>query len=166
MKPTIIRNKTIFQASNIIRSKLLCSHLSKDLQNKYNKRSIRVTEGDMVKVLRGEYKGVSGKITKVSVEKNGAAVEGIKKEKLKGGNIDVFINTSNLLVTELNTEDSWRQNKLSGKSPKPQKEARQEKPAESKPQKEAKQEKPESKPKAKESKESKPTKSAKKEDKK
>jgi large subunit ribosomal protein L24 len=166
MKPTIIRNKTIFQASNITRSKLLCSHLSKDLQNKYNKRSIRVTEGDTVKVLRGEYKGVSGKITKVSVEKNGAAVEGIKKEKLKGGNVDIFINASNLLVTELNTEDTWRQNKLGGKSPKPQKEAKQEKPTETKPQKEAKQEKPEIKPKTKESKESKPAKSTKKEDKK
>ncbi|MDG7050619.1 MAG: 50S ribosomal protein L24, partial [Nitrososphaerota archaeon] len=66
MKPTTIRNRTIYQAAVTTRSKLMCSHLSKDLQQKYNHRSVRVTEGDTVKVLRGEYKGVSGKITRVS----------------------------------------------------------------------------------------------------
>lgn len=135
MKPSVIRNKSIYQATNVVKSKLLCSHLSKDLQNKYNKRSIRVTEGDTVKVMRGEYAGVSGKITKVSTEKNGAAIEGIKKEKLKGGNIDIFVHASNLLVTDLNTEDKWRQSKLEGKSTKLQKEV---KPKETPPQKEEK----------------------------
>lgn len=130
MKPTTIRNRTIYNASLFTRSKQMCSHLSKELQQKYNKRSIRVTEGDTVRVMRGEFKGVTGKITKVSTEKNGAAVEGIKKEKLKGGNLDVFIHTSNLLVTDINTNDKWRQNRLEGKNPKPQKEA---KPKEAKP---------------------------------
>lgn len=105
----------------------MCSHLSKDLQQKYHRRSVRVTEGDTVKVLRGEFKGVSGKITRVSTLRNGIAIEGIKKEKLKGGNLDVFIHTSNVLVTDLNTEDKWRINKVEGKNPKPVKES---KPAE------------------------------------
>jgi len=130
MKPTIIRNRTIYQASQAVRSKLLCGHLSKELKNKYHKRSIRVTEGDTVKVVRGEFKGVSGKVTRVSSLKNGVAVEGIKKEKLKGGNLDVFIHTSNVIVTDLNTEDKWRAAKLEGKSAKPTKEA---KPAAPKP---------------------------------
>jgi large subunit ribosomal protein L24 len=139
MKPTTIRNRTLYQASLFTKSKQVCSHLSKDLQQKYNKSSIRVTEGDTVRVMRGEFKGVSGKITRVSTKKNGVAVEGIKKEKLKGGNLDVFIHASNLLVTDLNTEDKWRQNKLEGKNPKPAKEAKpkvepkQEKPKEAKP---------------------------------
>ena len=130
MKPTIIRNRTIYQATLFTRSKQLCSHLSKDLQQKYNKSSIRVTEGDTVRVMRGEFKGVSGKITRVSTLRNGIAVEGIKKEKLKGGNLDVFIHTSNVIVTDLNTEDKWRTSKLEGKSAKPAKEA---KPAAPKP---------------------------------
>ncbi len=124
MKPTTIRNRTIYQAAVTTRSKLMCSHLSKDLQQKYHKRSVRVTEGDTVKVLRGEFKGVSGKIMRVSTLKNGIAVEGIKKEKLKGGNLDVFIHTSNVVVTDLNTEDKWRINKIEGKNPKPVKEAK------------------------------------------
>mgnify|MGYP003343497172 CR=1 FL=1 len=124
MKPTTIRNRTIYQAAVTTRSKLMCSHLSKDLQQKYHKRSVRVTEGDTVKVLRGEFKGVSGKIMRVSTLKNGIAVEGVKKEKLKGGNLDVFIHTSNVVVTDLNTEDKWRTAKLEGKSIKPAKEAK------------------------------------------
>ncbi|MFM8659464.1 MAG: 50S ribosomal protein L24 [Candidatus Nitrosotenuis sp.] len=130
MKPTTIRNRTIYQASLSVRSKLLCSHLSKDLKNKYHKRSIRVTEGDTVKVVRGEFKGVTGKITSVSTLKNGITIEGIKKEKLKGGNVDVLVHTSNVVVTELNTDDKWRTAKLEGKSAKPAKEA---KPAAPKP---------------------------------
>ena len=140
MKPTIIRNRTIYQAPHSVRSKLLCSHLSKDLKNKYHKRSVRVTEGDTVKVVRGEFKGVSGKVTRVSTLKNGVAVEGIKKEKLKGGNLDVFIHTSNVIVTDLNTEDKWRTSKLEGKSAKPVKEA---KPAAPKPEPKPKAEKKE-----------------------
>ncbi|MGQ0605620.1 MAG: 50S ribosomal protein L24 [Candidatus Nitrosotenuis sp.] len=122
MKPTTIRNRTIYQAAVTTRSKLMCSHLSKDLQQKYRKRSVRVTEGDSVKVLRGEFKGVSGKITRVSTLRNGIVIEGVKKEKLKGGNLDVFIHTSNVLVTDLNTEDKWRMNVLEGKNAKPAKE--------------------------------------------
>jgi large subunit ribosomal protein L24 len=123
--------------------------------------------------MRGEYKGVSGKITKVSSEKNGVAVEGVKREKLKGGNVDVFIHPSKLLVTDLNTEDKWRQNKLEGKQQK-SKEAKpkEEKPKEEKPkpapQKEVKQETKQEKPKVakpKENKESKTAKTVKKGDK-
>ncbi|MFN3655467.1 MAG: 50S ribosomal protein L24 [Candidatus Nitrosotenuis sp.] len=153
MKPTTIRNRTIYGATLFTRSKQMCSHLSKELQQKYNRRSIRVTEGDTVRVMRGEFKGVTGKITKISTEKNGAAVEGIKKEKLKGGNLDVFIHTSNLLVTDINTEDKWRQNKLEGKNPKPPKEA---KPKEEKPKEVKSEAKPEQKQQPKQEKQEKP----------
>ena len=170
MKPTTIRNRTIYNPSLFTKSKLMCSHLSKELRQKYHKHSIRVTEGDTVRVMRGEFKGVTGKITKVSTGKNGISVEGIKKEKLKGGNLDVFIHTSNVLVTDLNTEDKWRQSKLEGKNPKPAKEA---KPKEQ-PKPEPKQEKPkevkkevaETKEKPKEAKKPEPKKETKKESKK
>lgn len=138
MKPTTIRNRTIYQASVLTRSKLLCSHLSKDLQQKYKKRSVRITEGDSVKVLRGEFKGVSGKITKVSTVMNGVSIEGVKKEKLKGGNLDVLIHPSNLIVTDLNAEDKWRINKLEGKSPKPVKETKPKEAPKTAPKKEVK----------------------------
>jgi len=94
----------------------LSSILSKNLRKKYGKRSIRVIEGDSVKVIRGEFNGVDGKVTKVSSADNGLTIEGVKKEKLKGEKYDVFVHTSNIEVTGLNTDDKWRINKLEGKN--------------------------------------------------
>ncbi len=110
----------IYRATFQTRSKQLGSALSKDLHKKYGKRSVRVNEGDNVKIVRGEFKGVDGKISKISPQKNSVVIEGIKKEKTKGDKFDVYIHTSNLLVTSLNTENKWRIAKLEGKDPKKQ----------------------------------------------
>ncbi len=139
MKPTKMRNKMIYRASYQTKSKQLGSALSKDLHKKYGKRSVRVVEGDSVTIVRGEFKGVDGKVSEVSTQKSSVAIEGVKKEKTKGDKFDVFIHTSNLLVTSLNTEDKWRIAKLEGKDPRKQpKEApkAEEKPAKEAPKKE------------------------------
>jgi len=112
-----MRNNLIYQATFQTRSKQLGSALSKELYKKYGKRSIRVIEGDSVKILRGEFKGVEGKVSKVSTQKNSVAIEGVKKEKTKGDKFDVHIHTSNLVVTSLNTDDKWRISRLERKDP-------------------------------------------------
>jgi large subunit ribosomal protein L24 len=117
MKPTKMRNKLIYRATFHTRSKQLGSQLSDDLRKKYGKKSVRVIEGDSIKIVRGEFKGVDGKISKILTKKGSVAVEGVKKEKTKGDKFDVYIHTSNLLVTGLNTEDKWRIAKLEGKKP-------------------------------------------------
>ena len=107
MKPTKMRNNLIYQATFQTRNKQLGSALSKELRKKYGKRSVRVIEGDSVKILRGEFKGVEGKISNVSTQKNSVAIEGVKKEKTKGDKFDVYIHTSNFVVTSINTDDKW-----------------------------------------------------------
>ena len=121
-----MRNRMIYQATFQTRSKQLGSPLSKDLQKKYGKKSTRAIEGDTITILRGEFKGVSGKITKISKEKTSVTVEGVKKEKTKGDKFDVYIHTSNVVVTALNTSDKWRISKLEGKDPKKQTSVKQE----------------------------------------
>ncbi|HZS73205.1 MAG TPA: 50S ribosomal protein L24 [Candidatus Nitrosotalea sp.] len=147
MKPTTIRKRMLYTASSHLLSKQLGSHLAKDLKNKYHCKSLRVVEGDGVKVLRGEFKGIEGKVTKVSTEKRGIAIEGIKREKLKGGNVDIYIHPSNVIITSLNLEDKWRQSRLEGQKPNATKsttDTKETKPKEVKPkeQKEASKEKP------------------------
>ena len=117
MKPTKMRNNQIYQATYQTRSKQLGSALSKDLHKKYGKRSVRVVKGDSITILRGEFKGVEGKVSKISTSKSSVAIEGVKKEKTKGDKFDVYIHTSNLVVTSLNTSDKWRISKLEGKNP-------------------------------------------------
>ena len=116
MKPTKMRNKQIYYATMKTASSQLSGMLSKNLRKKYGKRSVRIVEGDSVKVVRGEFNGVDGKVTKVSTSNNGLTIEGVKKEKLKGEKYDVYVHTSNIEVTALNTDDKWRINKLEGKN--------------------------------------------------
>ena len=118
MKPTKVRNYQIYRATYARRSKQIGSHLSEDLRKKYGKRSIRITVGDTVKVIRGEYRGVDGKVSEISSHGNNVAIEGIKKEKAKGDKFDVYIPASNVIITGLNLDDHWRKSKLEGKKPK------------------------------------------------
>jgi large subunit ribosomal protein L24 len=111
-----MRNRQIYRAVNNVRNKQIGAALSKQLRQKYQRRSIRIVKGDTVKILRGEYKGIDGKVTKISLEKNSIAVEGVQREKLKGGKIDLYIHSSNTVITSLNTEDNWRTKKLERKA--------------------------------------------------
>ena len=93
---------------NQVVNKQICAPISKELRKKYSRRSIRIMTNDTVKVMRGEYKGLTGKVTKISTQTSGIAIEGNKKEKLKGEKIDVYIHSTNMTITALNTDDKWR----------------------------------------------------------
>ena len=116
MKPTKVRNHQTYRAVNQVVNKQICAPLSKDLRKKYSRRSARIMIDDTVKVIRGEYKGITGKITKVSTTNNGIAIEGNKKEKLKGEKVDVYIHSTNVVITTLNMDDKWRIKILEKKS--------------------------------------------------
>lgn len=125
MKPTTIRNRMLYMSPLHLASKQLSAPLSDELQEKYHRGGVRVIEGDTVKVMRGEFKGIEGKVTNVSTEKRGIAIEGIKREKLKGGNVDIYMHPSNVMLIALNLEDKWRQNRLEGIKPKAEQEKQQ-----------------------------------------
>ena len=116
MKPTKMRNRQTYRAMNQVVSKQICAPISKDLRKKYSRRSARIMLDDTVKVIRGEYKGITGKVSKISTDSNSIAIEGNKKEKLKGDKIDVYIHTTNVIITALNTDDKWRLKILEKKS--------------------------------------------------
>ncbi|MGB6463334.1 MAG: 50S ribosomal protein L24 [Nitrosotalea sp.] len=118
MNPSTMRYRMLYAAPLHLVSKQLAAPLSKGLQEKYHQTSARVIEGDSVKVLRGEFKGIEGKVTNVSTRKRGVAIEGIKREKLKGGNVDIYIHPSNVMITAMNLDDKWRQSRLEGQKPK------------------------------------------------
>ena len=111
-----MRNRQTYRAMNQLVNKQICAPLSKDLRKKYSRRSVRIMVEDAVKVIRGEYKGLTGKVAKISTESNSIAIEGNKKEKLKGEKIDVYIHSTNVIITGLNTDDKWRLKILEKKS--------------------------------------------------
>ena len=87
----------------------LRSPLSRALREKYGRRNVRVIAGDTIKVIRGEYSGIEGKIEKVNMKRGSLAIEGIQREKVRGGNVKVEINSTNVIVTDLDLDDKYRQ---------------------------------------------------------
>lgn len=94
--------------------KLARATLSTELKTKYATNSIRVRPGDSVKLVRGEYAGVEGKIQKVFPQEGRVTVEGVTREKIAGGTAPLRIHTSNIVVTSLNLDDKLRRQKLEG----------------------------------------------------
>jgi large subunit ribosomal protein L24 len=105
-------NRKLLNLPSHIRDSRVCSTLSDDLREQYGSRSCRLVKGDNVRVVRGEYSGVEGKVEKVNTHRATLSIEGVQREKVKGGNVKVQIHSSNLVVTGLNLDDKYRKNKL------------------------------------------------------
>ena len=90
------------------KGKFLGSHLSKDLRTKQKVRSLRVIKGDKVEIMRGTFKGKSGKIERVDLKKSKVYITGIELVKRDGSKALYPIHTSNLLIQNLNLDDKRR----------------------------------------------------------
>ncbi|MCP8304461.1 MAG: 50S ribosomal protein L24 [archaeon] len=110
-KPSKVRKKLSTSPPHV-RAKQISSHLSEGLRSKYDVRSLRVRKDDVVKVLRGEYKGIEGKVTGVDVKTGRIMVEGITREKIAGGTTPVKIHPSKVIIMKLNLDDKRRKEKL------------------------------------------------------
>lgn len=96
------------------RDKMVGAVLEDSLRKQYGRKNIRVIKGDSVRVMRGEYKGVEGKVEKVNTEQATFHIEGIQREKIRGGQVKVPIHSSNVMVTSLNLDDDYRSRKVQG----------------------------------------------------
>lgn len=96
------------------RDKMVGAVLEDTLREQYKRKNIRVVKGDSVRVMRGEYKGVEGKVEKVNTEHATFHIEGIQREKIRGGQVKVPIPSSNVMVISLNLDDNYRSRKLQG----------------------------------------------------
>ena len=117
------------------RDGMVSASLADNLREAYKKRTLRVVKGDSVKVLRGEYTGVEGKVEHVDTEHGTLNIEGVQREKIRGGQVKVPIHASKVMITNLNLTDKLRSNKVQGDKPK---EAPSEQKSESKKSKEEK----------------------------
>jgi large subunit ribosomal protein L24 len=104
------KKNTTLNIKKHILDKHIRSPLSVNLRKEYNKRNARVITGDTVKVLRGEYKNVEGKVEKVKTGRSTLFIEGIQREASKGGKVKVQIHSSNVIITSFNLHDKNRSN--------------------------------------------------------
>jgi len=88
--------------------KFLSAPLKKELREKYNKRNIPIKTGDIVKVMRGQYRKKTGKVSEVDIKKTRIFIEGLEQARKEGKKSPIPFNPSNLMIQELNLDDKER----------------------------------------------------------
>ncbi len=112
------QRKYVFNLPLHIRRVLLSTLLAKELREKYNRRNLPIREGDKVKILRGQFKKKTGKVTKIDLKKARIHIEGIENVKKDGSKAPYPIYPSNVVITELNMDDRRRRKILERKEKK------------------------------------------------
>ena len=86
------------------RRALLSVHLSPQLREKHNQRSLPVRVGDKVRVLRGTHKGKEGKVEIVDMHEVKVFVAKIDTPKEGGASSPYPLTPSNLMLIELKND--------------------------------------------------------------
>lgn len=92
--------------------KLLHATLSKELRERYKKRSARVRKGDKVKVMRGDFAGHEGKVLEVDMKNRRIKIEGVTTTKVRGTEVLVPIHPSNVMIISFGEVDDVREKAL------------------------------------------------------
>lgn len=110
------QRKMLFQAPLHKRYKLFSAPLSDELIKSHGVDSLPVRTGDSVRILRGDRKGLEGKVIGVDRKNYRIFVEGVTREKVDGTAIQIPIHPSKVIITSLNLDDKWRREIIKRKS--------------------------------------------------
>jgi large subunit ribosomal protein L24 len=102
------QRKAMFQAPLHIRRKFMTAPLSDELVEKYGVKRLPVRKGDKVRIMRGEFTGVEGKVTRVDLRKIRIYVEGVTRQRMDGTPVFVPIHPSKVMIIELDLSDQKR----------------------------------------------------------
>jgi len=91
---------------------MMSAPLSKELRKEMGTRNVPVRKGDTVKVISGQFKDKSGKVTGVSLAKLKIQVAGMIIKRGDSTESNYPISPSNVMITKLNLSDKKRQEKF------------------------------------------------------
>ena len=109
------QRKSLYQAPLHKRYKRFSAPLAPKLKTSHNTNSIPVRTGDTVRIMRGDRKGLEGKVSLVNRKNYRIFVEGVTREKVDGTTIPVPIHPSKVMIVNLNLDDKWRRELLKRK---------------------------------------------------
>jgi large subunit ribosomal protein L24 len=117
MKTTSPRKqrKQLYQAPLHKRYKIFSAPLSPDLKKSHGINSLPIRSGDTVKIMRGDRKGIEGKVAGVDRTKYRISIEGVTREKVDGTAVPIPIHPSKVMIINLNLDDKWRREILKRK---------------------------------------------------
>ncbi len=91
-----------------VRQRFMGASLSKELRKEYGLSSLRVRRGDVVRILRGDAKGLEGKVAKVDLSKGRIQIDGITQKKVDGSTVFIPVHPSKVEITKLDLSDKLR----------------------------------------------------------
>ena len=105
----------MYQAPLNERYRRFSAPLSSKLKESRSTNSVPVRSGDTVMIMRGDRKGIEGKVTRVDRKNYRIFIEGVDREKVDGTKTFVPIHPSKVMITRLNLDDKWRKKILERK---------------------------------------------------
>ncbi|MFW9810888.1 MAG: 50S ribosomal protein L24 [Candidatus Thorarchaeota archaeon] len=99
-----VRNAPLHEKKNLLKCRL-----DEFLQEEYGLRSLVVKKGDLVKIMRGQFRDTEGKITAVSYRKGRVYLDNATLTKADGKEAAVPIHPSNLMLVKLEIDDERKQ---------------------------------------------------------
>jgi large subunit ribosomal protein L24 len=102
------QRKFLYTAPLHVRRKLIAGHLSKELREKYTRRSMPLRKGDEVEIMRGKFKKRTGRIARINTESFKVYIDGIMVKRTDGTERQAPIHPSNIKIVRLNLDDKKR----------------------------------------------------------
>jgi large subunit ribosomal protein L24 len=123
------QRKAVWNASGSRARKLLSAPLSSGLETRHGIKSLPVRKGDTVKIVRGDFTGIEGKVTEVDRGRKRLFVEGVTRDKVSGTQTKMSVHASKVQLTNLVLDDRWRSKSIEERkgSSEPESETKEEK---------------------------------------
>ncbi len=102
------QRKRFFNLPLHLRWHLLNAPLSPELRRELGVRRLPVRKGDVVRVMRGDWKGHEGKVVEVDLKRVRIHVEGVTLKKADGTEVFYPIHPSNVMIVKLGEVDEVR----------------------------------------------------------
>jgi large subunit ribosomal protein L24 len=102
------QRKFLYTAPLHIRRSMIAGHLSKELRQKYGRRSFTLRKGDEVEVMRGKFKKKTGRVSRINTKKYKVYIDGVMVKKTDGTERQAPVYPSNLKITKLDVTDKRR----------------------------------------------------------
>lgn len=102
------QRKARYNAPMHIKRRFMGAHLSPELRETYNRRSLPVRKGDTVKLMRGANRNHTGTVRMVDLKRGKITVEGLTVTKADLTEVAKPIDPSNVMITKLDLSDKER----------------------------------------------------------
>lgn len=99
------QRRRIYKSPLHVRKNMLKSRLDEFLQEEYGIRSMVIKKGDLVRIMRGQYRDTEGKVTGVDYRAIRVYLENATVTKADGKEANVPIHPSNLMLVKLELDD-------------------------------------------------------------